>query len=319
MTAINEAGFIGLGSMGAPLARRLARYLAHCPAPGPERHEESHSPRAQSGPSPRPLRVYNRTPHKAAALLDAGPHVMQAHTLRDLTPCDVVFTCLALPEHVRAATTGPEGVYHCLRPGAVHVEMSTIAPQMASELAAEAAQRGVAYVQCTLGKTPAHAEAGQAPLFIGGDAAAVQRLEGVFAALGLPNPVGTVEAACAVKLISNLVGLTNLAVLAEGLRIGQAAGLDAATLLPLLQDTGARSFQMDVRGPWIAACDWTPRFALDLGLKDMRLGCGMAEQWGLAPHAMLAAREAFAQASAAGWGAADCCALWNAVMPQSAG
>lgn len=285
-----EAGFIGLGVMGAPLARRLVRAGVR-------------------------LRVYNRTPHKAAAVLAAGNNATQVLGLEELAACDVVFTCLALPEHVQAATTGAGGVYHYLRPGAVHVEMSTIAPETALALSAAAAERGVAYVQCTLGKTPAHAEQGQAPLFMGGDAPALQKLKDLWEILGIPNDVGTVEAACAVKLISNLMGMTQVLVLAEGLRLGQAAGMEPAQILPLLQDTGARSFQMDVRGPWIAAQDWTPRFALDLALKDLHLGCAMAEQWGITPHAMLAAHEAFATASAEanaqGRGDEDCCAVFK--------
>lgn len=281
-----EIGFMGLGNMGAPLARRLVRAGMR-------------------------VRVYNRTPHKVAAVLEAGSTATQVFSLADMAGCDVFFTCLALPEHVQAATTGTDGVYQYLRPDAVHVEMSTIAPETALELCKAAARHGVAYVQCTLGKTPAHAEAGQAPLFIGGDTEAIQALDAVFALLGLPNNVGTVEAACAVKLISNLVGMTNVLVLAEGLRLGQAAGLEPTRLLPLLQDTGARSFQLDVRGPWMATEDTTPRFALDLALKDLRLGCRMAEHWGLTPQTMQTALEVFARASAAGHGAEDCCAVYG--------
>ena len=91
--------------------------------------------------------------------------------------------------------------------------------------------------------------------------------------------VHSVAASCAVKLISNLVGMTNLAVLAEGLRLGRTAGLDMKQLLELLTDTGARSFQMDVRGPWIAGSDFSPRFALTLAHKDLRLGTDMAHKW----------------------------------------
>ena len=288
-----EAGFMGLGAMGAPLARRLIRAGLR-------------------------VRLYNRTRSKAEALLSAGEHASLAHSLSDFVPCQLVFTCLALPVHVEAATLGPEGVYQYLRPGAVHVEMSTIAPETADTLAGAAAQRGVGYVQCTLGKTPAHAEQGQTPLFIGGRDAAVEALVDVFALLGIPYRVGTVQAACAVKLISNLVGMANLVVLAEGLRLGREAGLTPEVLLPLLQDTGARSFQMDVRGPWIAAQDWTPRFSLDLALKDVRLGCGMAGQMGLRPEAMRAALEVLERASAQGWGGEDCCAVYKEAAPPEA-
>lgn len=281
-----NCAFMGLGTMGAPLARCLIR-------------------------AKQSVLVYNRSPEKAAAVLAAGTTATQAQSLKDFSSCDVVFTCLALPEHVEAATTGPNGFYQYLKPNTVHVEMSTIAPETALSLQTAAANKGLMYVQCTVGKTPAHAEQGQAPLFIGGDAAGVEKLRGIFTLLGVPNYVGTVNAACAIKLISNMVGMTNVLVLAEGLRLGQAAGLSPTEILPLLQDTGARSFQMDVRGPWIANEDWEPRFTLDLARKDLRLGCAMAQQWGLTPHAIMAAHESFIRASQSGLGNADCCAVFK--------
>ena len=287
-------GFIGVGTMGGPLARNLIR-------------------------AGKTVLVYNRTPHKIDAVLAAGTTGRRAAAFADFAVCDVVFTCLALPEHVTQAMLGPDGVYAFLRPGSVHVELSTIDPATAHALADAAGQRGVAYVQCTLGKTPAHAERAEEPLFIGGDPQAVERVSPLFPLIGVPNFVGTIDAACAVKLISNLIGMANLAVLAEGLRLGEAAGLSPADLLPLLADTGARSFQMDVRGPWMAASDYAPRFALNLALKDVRLGCEMARSWGLSPQLMEAALAIFRRAAAGGHGVEDCAAVYEEVCLRRQG
>ena len=116
----------------------------------------------------------------------------------------------------------------------------------------------MAYVQCTLGKTPPHAEKGETSLFIGGDQSAAIALTEIFSHMGIPRNVGTVDAACAVKLISNIVGMANLAILSEGLKLGEAAGLSPSALLQLLKDTGARSFQMDARGPRLTHGDHVP-------------------------------------------------------------
>jgi 3-hydroxyisobutyrate dehydrogenase-like beta-hydroxyacid dehydrogenase len=102
-------------------------------------------------------------------------------------------------------------------------------------------------------------------------------------------------------------------VLAEGMRAGEKAGIEKQRLVELLQDTGARSFQMDVRGPWIAAGDFNNRFGLDLALKDVRLGCEMARTWGLDLKAMEAALELYRKASAAGFGKEDCNAVYKAI------
>lgn len=281
-------GFIGVGAMGGPLARNLIR-------------------------AGKTVHVYNRSPERVDRTLAAGRTGIRAASFRDMAACETVFTCLALPEHVREAALGPDGFYASLRPGSIHVELSTIDPATAHTLADEAKQHGIAYVQCTLGKTPAHAEKAEEPLFIGGDEAAIERLRDLFPLIGVPNYVGGIDAACAVKLISNLIGMANLAVLAEGLRLGEKAGLDRAALLRLLADTGARSFQMDVRGPWLSEDDYAPRFALNLALKDVRLGCAMAEGWGLSPRLMQAALGLYRQASEAGLGGEDCAAVFKAV------
>lgn len=279
-----KIGFWGVGAMGGPLARRLV-------AAGYE------------------VVAYSRSLEKAEAAASAGPTGRATDKREELASCGVVFTCLALPEHVREAMSGPAGLYARLAPGATHVECSTIDPFLASVLAEEAENRGIAYVQATLGKTPAVAAAGGAPLFVGGEEAVKERLWPMLTAMGKPVDVGSISASCAVKLISNLVGMANLAVLAEGLRVGQCAGIEPEKLLPLLADTGAHSFQMDVRGPWMARKDFMPRFALRLAHKDLRLGCEMAQRWKQETPLLNAARAVFARAEALGLGGQDCAAV----------
>jgi 3-hydroxyisobutyrate dehydrogenase-like beta-hydroxyacid dehydrogenase len=70
---------------------------------------------------------------------------------------------------------------------------------------------------------------------------------------------------------------------------------------------------MDVRGPWIAEGDFTPRFALDLALKDVRLGLEMARAWDLDMKAMEAALVYYTQGSASGYGTEDCNAVYKVI------
>ena len=196
-----EFGFIGVGAMGGPLARNLIR-------------------------AGKTVHVYNRSAEGRDKTLAAGTSGVPAMSMADMAPCNVVFTCLALPEHLTEKALGPDGLYAHMQPGSVHVDLSTIDSQTAFALVEAAGRQGVAYIQCTLGKTPAHAERGETPLFVGGDQQAIAGLAEVWPILGVFNNVGTVEAACAVKLVSNLVGMANLAVLSEGLRIGEAAGVE---------------------------------------------------------------------------------------------
>lgn len=278
-------GFIGVGAMGGPLSRNLIR-------------------------AGKTVHVYNRSSAGRDKTLAAGASGIAAMSMADMTSCNVVFTCLALPEHLVEKALGPDALYAHMQPGTIHVELSTIDPQTAFTLAEAAGKQGIAYIQCTLGKTPAHAKRGEAPLFVGGDRQAIAELADVWPILGVFNDVGTVEAACAVKLVSNLVGMANLAVLSEGLRIGEAAGVEKNLLLRLLGETGAHSFQLDARGKNMAEGKYDPpRFALDLALKDLRLGCGMAHAMNVdvALLGMVFAR--FGRGSAAGLGNRDCAAV----------
>lgn len=287
-----QIGFIGAGLMGGPLARNLIR-------------------------AGYDLLVFDLSKEAVERTLAAGGTGKAAARAADLAGCDVVFTSLPLPQHVKGTMEGDAGLYALMKRGSVHVELSTIDPQTAESLAATAAAKGIGYLQCTLGKTPAQAEKAEEPMFIGGDKALADSLEQIFKAIGQATYVGSIAASCAVKLISNMVGMTNLAVLAEGIRVGEKAGLERKLLLELLSDTGARSFQMDVRGPWIAADDFNARFGLDLALKDVRLGCEMARAWKLDLKAMEAALGYYRDASEAGYGKEDCNAVYKIIGNES--
>ncbi|SHN65359.1 NAD(P)-dependent oxidoreductase [Desulfovibrio litoralis] len=284
-----KIGFIGAGLMGGPLARNLIR-------------------------AGKDVLVFDLSKEAIDRTLAAGKTGKAAASVNDMAGCDVVFTSLPLPQHINGTMLGDKGVYSFLKKGAVHIELSTIDPTTANGLAKAAAEKGIKYLQCTLGKTPAHAEKAEEPMFVGGDKAAYDALgEAFFKIFGIPFFVGSIDASCAVKLISNMVGMTNLAVLAEGIKAGQKAGLDTKLLLELLTDTGARSFQMDVRGPWIANNDFDARFGLDLALKDVRLGCEMTRSFGLNLTIIESALALYKEASAAGFGKEDCNAVYKSV------
>ncbi len=280
-------GFIGVGLMGGPLARNLIK-------------------------AGKEVLVFDLSQEAIKRTLEAGASGRAAAAVEDLAGSDVVFTSLPLPPHVEGLMLGEKGLYAKMKKGAVHVELSTIDPQTAVGLRDAAAAGEIGYLQCTLGKTPAHAEKAEEPLFIGGEKVLYEQLAELWPIIGSPEYyMGGVEASCAVKLISNMVGMANLAVLAEGIRAGEKAGIERGKLIELLQDTGARSFQMDVRGPWIAADDFNNRFGLDLALKDVRLGCEMARAWDLDLKTMESALDLYKKASEAGFGKEDCNAVYK--------
>jgi len=280
-------GFLGVGQMGGGLARNLLR-------------------------AGKQVLLHDRSPEAVQRALAAGTTGRAVDDVGALAAVDVLFTSLPRPSDLEAMMLGEGGLLKAMRRGSTHIDVSTIDPQTARTLSDAADTAGVDFLECPLGKTPAHAERAEEPIFVGGRREVYEKMKDVLDIVGSPvHYLGEVEAATALKLISNLIGMTNLAVLAEGIRIGEKAGIEAGALLQLLNDTGARSFQMDVRGPWIAAGDFANRFGLDLALKDVRLGCEMAQAWGNDARIMKATLACFEEASAKGLGEEDCNAVYK--------
>lgn len=284
-----QFGFIGVGAMGGGLARNLIR-------------------------ADKNLLVFDLSKEAVDKTLAVGTSGKAVDSVDALAQCDVVFTSLPMPQHLKDTMLGDNGLLAKMAKDSVYIDVSTIDPGTARELEAGANALGIGFLACPLGKTPAQAEKAEEPIFAGGDKAVFEKVKDILEIIG--NPVyymGTVEASCALKLISNLVGMTNLAVLAEGMRIGEAAGIEPGFLVELLQDTGARSFQMDVRGPWIVNNDFASRFGLDLALKDVRLGVEMAQAWGIDAKTMQSCLEYLRRGHEQGLGREDCNAMYKVI------
>ena len=277
-------GFIGAGRMGGAVARRLAT--------GGHR-----------------VAVYDPSAPAVAACEAAGATGAES-ALAAASGAEVVFTSLPLPEHVLGTyeQLAPE-----LDPGTVCVDVSTIDPATARTVAD---LLGTRFLVCALGKGPAQAEEGDIPLFVGGAAETVEQVRDLLGRIGTAtHHLGEVEAATMFKLISNLIGMTNLAVLAEGYVLGRRAGIEPEAFADALRDTGASSYQFDVRMPWIIAGDHEPRFAVDLALKDLRLAVDAAARWGLPTPVGAQGLSQLASAAAHGYGGEDVTAMVKVLNP----
>jgi len=207
---IMKIGFIGLGQMGGGLARNLIR-------------------------SGKETYVYDLKPEAIEKTLAAGTTGKAVENPQKLADVDVLFTSLPLPQHLEQVMLGEKGLLNLMKSGATYIDVSTIDPQTARKLSDTAEEKGVNFLECPLGLTPAHAEEGTLPIYVGGKKEVYEKMKDILDIVGGEvHYMGEVEASAAFKIISNLIGMTNLAVLAEGIRIGEKAGIDRQLLIDLL-------------------------------------------------------------------------------------
>jgi 3-hydroxyisobutyrate dehydrogenase len=284
----NRVGFIGAGRMGGAIAARIAADPAW------------------------DVVVYDPSPQALSRF--EGSRARVAATPREIAErCAYVVSSLPLPEDVDRLYSAA-GIAGALRPETVVVDLSTIDPFTGRRAAGAVETCGAAFVASPLGMGPRQAADGTLPLYLGGERGALERGAAVLDAISKTQYViGGVEQAYAAKLAINYVSMSNLAVLLEGFGIGAAAGIDPDLLCTLMQDGGARSFQSDVRLPWILAGDFTPRFGIDLAQKDMRLAIDLAARYHAPAATGAAALQHFSSAQRSGLGGSDIGALWNVI------
>lgn len=209
---------------------------------------------------------------------------------------------------------GENGLLNKMKEGSVYIDVSTIDPQTAQELEDFAAARGIGFMGCPLGKGPAQAEKAEQPIFAGGKKETFEKVKEILEIVGSPvYYMGGATQAYAFKLISNMVGMTNLAVLSEGMRLCEKAGIEGNLFQKLLAETGADSAQLHMRGPLMLANDYANRFGVKLALKDVRLGCEMGDAWGYSAEFTKLAKSYFEKADNEGYGMEDCVAVYKVI------
>jgi 3-hydroxyisobutyrate dehydrogenase len=239
-------GFIGLGIMGASMAARLA-------AAG------------------YPLHVYNRTRAKAEPLIAAGAS-WHATPKALAEASDVVITIVGMPDDVRALYLGDDGLIVNARGDAVLIDMTTSSPQLAEELAAHAATRGVHMLDAPVSGGDIGAREGRLSIMVGGAADVLARVEPILRCLGTNIVLqGGPGAGQHTKLCNQIVIASTMLGVCEGLAYAHSAGLDPQTVLSAIGGGAAGGFQLNNLGPRIAKGDFAPGFFIEHFIKDMRI------------------------------------------------
>jgi 2-hydroxy-3-oxopropionate reductase len=276
-------GVLGLGVMGAPMARNLVR-------------------------AGFPVVVWNRSPGRVAELVAGGAQA--AASPREVAERTAV-TITMLPDapEVEAVFHGADGVLAGIDPtppAHLLIDMSTIAPRAARELASAAAARGATMLDAPVSGGDVGARDGTLSIMVGGEADAVARARPVLEALGRTiTHVGPSGAGQVVKACNQIVVALTLEAIGEALVLGSKAGVEPAAIVEALSGGLAASRVLDVRGPKLLARDFAAGFKLDLHAKDLAIVLAPARELGVALPGTAAVDQLFHAEQSRGHGAED--------------
>ncbi|MDI1268245.1 MAG: NAD(P)-dependent oxidoreductase [Polaromonas sp.] len=252
-TVIPRIAFLGTGSMGLPMARRLC--------------EAGHA-----------LQVWNRTPAKAASLTALGATV-HAQANAAVSGADIVVGMLengAVVEDVLFA----QGVAAAMKPGALFIDMASIKPREARDHAARLGALGVAHLDAPVSGGTGGAESGTLVIMVGGKAADFERALPVLQVFGRATHVGSHGAGQLTKLANQMIVGITIGAVAEALLFATKGGADMAKVREAITGGFADSRILQVHGQRMVERDFTSRARLAIQLKDMRNALATAEEIG---------------------------------------
>ena len=256
------------------------------------------------------LTVWNRTRARTQALADKGARV--ATTPREAAEgADCVFAMVADDTASRAVWLGDDGALAGAKTGAVVVESSTLTPDWVRELAGRARAKGCAFLDAPVGGSRQAAASGELRLFVGGDAATLDKARPALIAIGSKiDLLGPAGAGATWKLINNQLIAAQVAALGEALDVARKAGFRPVQISSLILNGAALSPIVKMKLPSMLNGDYDePDFALSLMLKDARYAAALAQSLGAPADLVSSAVKAFARAEAKGLGAKDIAAV----------
>jgi 3-hydroxyisobutyrate dehydrogenase len=242
-----DLAFIGLGVMGGPMAGHLA----------------------QAGHR---VTVYNRSGSRANEWVAAYGGVAKPTPREAALDADIVFACVGNDDDLRQVATGIDGAFAGMDPDTIFIDHTTASATVARELAAEAAARGIAFLDAPVSGGQAGAAKGILTVMVGGDESAFAKAEPVMRHFGravtLMGPSGAGQLT---KMVNQICIAGLVQGLSEGIAFAERAGLDAAKVIEVISKGAAQSWQMENRSPTMIENRFDFGFAVDWMRKDLAI------------------------------------------------
>ena len=252
-------GFVGLGRMGAHMARNLAK----------AGHE---------------VAAFDVVPAAVAAVA-ASDGIRGATSVADAArDAEVVCSSLPSPQSVEEIATGEGGLLEVMQPGTVYIDLSTNAPSVVRRLAPTLAEKGIEMLDAPVSGGTGGAEAGTLSIMVGGDEAVFERMRPVLSAMGTKLfYCGSIGAGSVVKLCNNICGASYNVILGEALTLGVKAGVDLKTLATVIGSSTGTSHRLTMGFPiTVFKHAFSPAsFSAALSSKDTHLALDLAHDLGV--------------------------------------
>ncbi len=238
-------GFIGLGIMGKPMSKNLAKAGYR-------------------------LIAYNRNPRPVEELVALG--ASRASSAKEVAEkCGVVITMLPDGPDVEQAILGPKGVIEGVKKGSVVIDMSSISPTVAKKVAAEIEKKGAEMLDAPVSGGEPGAIQGTLAIMVGGKKEVFDRCLPILGTMGKTvTLVGSSGAGQTTKLVNQIVVAVNIAALSEALVFAMKSGVDPEVVVQAIRGGLAGSSVLEAKAPMIMDRNFKPGFRIRLHQKDLR-------------------------------------------------
>lgn len=284
-----KVGFIGLGIMGKPMADNLMR--------------AGHQ-----------LVVHDHNPVDEL-VRDGAERAANPREVAEAS--DIVITMLPDSPHVREVVSGEDGILAGASSGQLVIDMSTISPIVARELATLAGESGVGMLDAPVSGGEVGASEAQLSIMVGGSDADFERATPLFDVMGSALLVGPAGAGQVVKACNQIVVALNIEAVSEALVVGSKAGVDPALIIEALRSGLAASRVMETKARNFLEHDFKPGFRIDLHRKDLGIALATAREYGASAPVTALVDQMLAALQAKGHGAEDHSAILTALEDAS--
>ena len=296
---MTRIGFIGVGTMGLPMAKNLlAKGFA--------------------------VTAFDANPEAVTAAAAAGM-TAAASAAECVATADIVITMLPSSPNVESVYTGDGGVLAAARRGTLCVDMSTIDPAVSRRVAAAGKERGLRFIDAPVSGGVPRATDGTLAIMVGGEAADVQEALPALQAMGANvihvGPVGSGEVA---KLCNNLVSGVAAVALSEAFRIAEGFGVDPKIVTEVISKSSGNTWVMEHMHPVpglvaraASTNEYRPGFMTDLMCKDLGLAVDAARALRVPVFVAPAAQQVYRLASSHGLGRKDFTSVYTFLKPSA--